>query len=306
MDTRKEIDGRAGGLMLLLCALWGLQQVVIKLAAADIAPIFQIAIRSGIAAVLVAALMLARRERMVIGAWRPGLLVGFLFALEYLFVGEGLRFTTASHMAIFLYTAPIFAALGLHWKLPAERLKPLQWTGIGLAFAGIIVSFVGRGGPSGGDASTMWIGDLLGLAAGMAWGATTLAIRYSSLAKTSATVTLLYQLLGAAVILTPAAVALDQAAIRPSAVALGSLAFQAVVVSFLSFLAWFSLLRVYLASRLGVLSFMTPLFGIGFGVWILDEPLDLGFVAGALLVIAGILLVSGHEWIQPRRRAAAA
>lgn len=300
METRKEIDGRAGGLMLVLCAIWGLQQVALKAAGADIAPILQLAIRSGIAAVLVGLLMLARRERLSLhdGTWRPGLLVGFLFALEFVFVGEGLRYTSASHMAIFLYTAPIFAALGLHWKLPAERLKPLQWAGIGLAFAGIIVSFAGRGGGGGGDASMMWIGDLLGIAGGMAWAATTLAVRFSSLSEASASVTLLYQLLGAFVILSLAAVLMDQTAVRFTLLSVASLAFQAIIVSFLSFLVWFSLLRLYLASRLGVLSFITPLFGIGFGVWLLDEPLDANFVAGSLLVLVGILMVSGHEWIR--------
>lgn len=40
--------------------------------------------------------------------------MGGLFGLEFLLVGEGMRHTSASHMVVFLYTAPIFAALGLH------------------------------------------------------------------------------------------------------------------------------------------------------------------------------------------------
>lgn len=300
MDTRKELDGRATGLMVVLCTIWGMQQVALKAAAPDIAPILQLAIRSGIAALLVGLLMLARRERLSLGddMWRPGLLVGLLFAVEFLFVGEGLRFTTASHMAIFLYTAPIFAALGLHWRLPSERLRPLQWIGTALAFSGIVISFAGRGDAVGEDA---WIGDLLGVAGGVAWAATTLAVRFSSLSNASATVTLLYQLLGAFVILAVAAVAMDQTIVRFTILSVSSLAFQTIMVSFLSFLAWFALLRVYLASRLGVLSFMSPLLGVAFGVWLLDEPLDLSFALGALLVLVGILLVSGHEWLRQIR-----
>lgn len=308
MAAHKEIDGRAGGLMFVLCVIWGLQQVAIKIAAPDMTPIMQIAIRSGIAAALVALVILIRRERLPFSdaTWKPGLLVGFLFALDYLFVGEGLRFTNASRMAIFLYTAPLFAALGLHWKVPAERLKPLQWAGIGLAFIGIIVTFAGRGGGNGGQAPNAWIGDVLGLAGGMAWAATTLAIRFSSLSRAPATMTLFYQLLGACLLLAVAAVALDQTAARFTALSVGSLIYQAVIVSFASFLVWFSLLRVYLASRLGVLSFMTPLFGIIFGVWLLNEPLEFSFMAGALLVLAGILLVNGHEWIRQARGVASA
>jgi drug/metabolite transporter (DMT)-like permease len=93
LDTRKALDRRAIGLMVMLCLIWSLQQIVLKAAAADIAPILQIAARSGISAVLVGMLMLAKGERMSLadGTWRPGLVVGFLFALEFLLIGEGIR-----------------------------------------------------------------------------------------------------------------------------------------------------------------------------------------------------------------------
>jgi drug/metabolite transporter (DMT)-like permease len=304
MATREAIDSRAGGLMFVLCAVWGLQQVAIKAAAPDIAPILQIAIRSGCAAVMVALLVFARGERLSLndGSWRPGILVGVLFALEYLLVGEGLRYTSASHMVIFLYTAPIFAALGLHWKLPAERLKPVQWVGIAIAFAGIVAAFSGRTpGPANSDMGASLLGDLLGLLGGAVWGATTVVVRCSSLARIPATQTVLYQLVGAFVLLLAAAMMLGQTGIRFTPLTVSSLLFQIFFVSFISFLAWFWLLTVYLASRLGVLSFMTPLFGIAFGVWLLDEPLEVNFIVGALLVLAGIVLVSGYEWLSQSR-----
>jgi len=284
------------GLMLLLCLIWGLQQVVLKAAAPDIAPLLQIALRSGIAALLVGLLMLMRGERMSLadGTWRPGLLVGFLFALEFLFVGEGLRHTSASHTVVFLYTAPAFAALGLHWKLPVERLQPFQWVGVVLAFAGIVIAFFGRiPQPVSGPPSSILWGDFLALLGGISWAATTVVIRCSSLARTPATRTLLYQLVGAFILLMPAAFGLGQTHFNPTRLAWGSLLFQSLVVSFASFLVWFWLLRTYLASRLGVFSFMTPLFGIAFGVWLLHEPLETSFLAGALFVLAGIMLVSG-------------
>jgi drug/metabolite transporter (DMT)-like permease len=74
--------------------------------------------------------------------------------------------------------------------------------------------------------------------------------------------------------------------------------FQGLVVSFFSYFTWFWLLRRYLASNLAVFSFMTPMFGIAFGVLILGEPLTLNFVAGAALVLAGITLVSSEQWIR--------
>ncbi|WP_333885706.1 EamA family transporter, partial [Sphingobium yanoikuyae] len=78
-------------------------------------------------------------------------------------------------------------------------------------------------------------------------------------------------------------------------VEINSMAFQIIMVGLLSFLLWFSLLRRYLASQLGVLSFMTPIFGITFGALILNDPLDGGFIAGAVLVLTGIFLVGGRD-----------
>ena len=305
MDTRKALDGQAAGLMVVLCAIWGMQQVALKATAADISPILQISLRSGLAAILVGLLVMVRKERLSLAGrgWRPGLVVGVLFALEYLFIGQGLHYTSAAHTAVFVYTAPIFAALGLHWKLPAERLKVLQWAGIGLAFIGIVTAFMGQAVlPATSDTSRMLLGDLLALGGGAAWGATTVVIRCSSLSRAPATQTLLYQLLGAFVLLLIAAAASGQLAINPTPLALAGFAFQTLIVSFASFLAWFWLLRHYLASRLGVFSFMTPIFGVGLGAWLLDEPVEPSFLAGGLMVLAGILLVNGYELFRPHMR----
>ena len=298
MNDRKALDAPAMGIMVVLCMIWGLQQVVLKLAAADVTPLLQIALRSGIAAALVGLLMWRRGERMTENTRYPGLAVGVLFGLEFLFLGESLRFTTASHAVVFLYTAPIFVALGLHWKLPEERLAPLQWLGVTLAFGGIALTFLGRDSAvTGASASNLLWGDFLALLGGIAWAATTVGVRVTCLSTAPATLTLLYQLLGGFILLVPAAAMLGQLHFNSTPTAWASLLFHGLIVSFASYLAWFWLLRKYLASRLGVFSFLTPLFGVGFGVWLLGEPLEASFLFGALLVCGGIVLVSGHTWL---------
>jgi drug/metabolite transporter (DMT)-like permease len=301
--AHKAIDFQAAGIMVVLCAIWGFQQIAMKGAAADVAPVLQIAIRSGLSALMVAALMRLRGERLSPGLWRPGALVGFLFGLEFILVGEGLRRTSAAHMAVFLYTAPIFAAIGLHLKVASERLRPLQWAGVGLAFCGIAAAFLGHPGAAARASSS--IGDVMGILAGAAWGLTTVAVRGSKLTAAPAAETLLYQLLGAFVMLSFTAAVSGQTGFRPSATAWASLAFQTLLVSFASYLTWFWLLRRYIASRLGVFSFLTPLFGVAFGVWLLREPLEPSFGVGAALVLAGIVLVSATAWLSKRPAARA-
>lgn len=300
--VRKGADLFLFQMMLLLCAIWGSQQVAIKLAAPDVAPMLQVALRSGIAAILVGLLLLWQRgwQGWIGCTWRAGVLAGVLFALEFFFIALGLRHTSASHMAVFLYTAPIFSALGLHLLLPSERLRRLQWLGIALCFGGVVMAF-GVGGNWADIDGGILLGDALGLCAGMAWGATTVVVRGSRLSEAPAGLTLFYQLAVAFVLLLGYALAVvDLGQVRWSPLAIGSIVLQGVVVSFFTYLAWFWLLRRYLASNMAVFSFMTPLFGVTFGVLVLDEPLTLNFIIGAALVLSGITLVSSEAWLRRR------
>ena len=74
--------------------------------------------------------------------------------------------------------------------------------------------------------------------------------------------------------------------------AIGSLVYQGVIVAFASYLIWFWLLTRYLAGRLAVFGFLTPLAGVAFGVVLLGERVSPVFGVGAVLVGAGIVLVN--------------
>ena len=297
---RKPVDWRAALIMVVLCSLWGFQQVAIKAAARDVSPIEQAAIRCGISAVLVWIVSTALRDRWKPGLARgPGLLVGLLFGIEFLFLAEGLRRTTASHIAVFLYTAPLFAAVGLHLLHPDERLTARQWVGILVSFAGIAVTFLAPRAAGPAAASSSLLGDLLGVCGGAAWGFTTVAVRVSRLSEAPATQTLFYQLVGGVVLLLPIAALTGQLHFHATPLAIESLGFQAIIVSFASYLAWFRLLTIYRAATLGVLAFMSPVFGVAMGAFILGEPLAPSFVFGAALVLVGVVVVNA-----PSRRVA--
>lgn len=303
--SRRALDTLATGVMLLLCVCWGFQQIAIKLVAADISPIMQVGLRSAFAALVLGVVVWRAEGSRALrdGTLGAGVLVGLLFGFEFLAIAQGLVYTTASHMSVFLYTAPIFTALGLHWRVPEERMAPLQWLGVAVAFGGIAVAFLGNGQPqAAAAASNMLLGDALGLLGGLLWGATTVAIRRTALSEAAPSKTLFYQMAIAALVLLVYAAATGNAGIRYTPSAMLSVAFQSVVVALSSYLAWFWLLRRYLASRLSILSFMTPLFGVSFGVLILDEPLDGAFVVGALMVLAGISLVSGAGLLREKLR----
>ncbi len=296
---RRHLDLFAVSILLILCLGWGFQQIAIKLAANDIAPTLQIGLRSAFAATVLLLLMLCSEGLKLFsdGTLKAGLLAGLMFGVEFLFVGEGLVHTSASHMVVFLYTSPIFTALGMHFIHPDERLSRIQWSGIALAFIGVCIAFLGSGNSEG----ISLLGDAYALAAGATWGFTTVVIRGSKLSEAPAVKTLFYQMAVAAVLLIGAAFLMGNGAMNWTPETSVNMAFQAVLIALASYLTWFWLLKRYLASRMATFVFITPLLGVVFGVLILDEVLTANFVAGGSLVLLGIFLVSAKDLLNRRK-----
>lgn len=293
MDARRPLDGLAVTLMVVLSALWGFQQVAIKFAAPGISLVMQGALRSAIACLLVIAwarwrgIVLWRRD----GTLVPGMIAGLLFAAEFALIYAGLGHTTAARMVVFIYLAPILTALGLAWFIPSERLRAMQWIGVALAFGGIVAAFADGFGAE----RTTWLGDMLGVVAAIGWAATTVVIRTTSLSRIEATRVLFYQLAVSAALLPLVSRALGEpGVIAFSPIGLASLAYQAIVVAFASYLTWFWLLTRYLGGRLSVFAFLTPLFGVAFGHFVLGDRISPAFLAAVALVGAGIALVNAR------------
>jgi len=295
MTQRKaHLDTRAVVCLVGCCFLWGLNQVAAKAALPEVPALQQAAIRSAGGAVLVwlwatwRGLPLFERD----GTLPGGLLAGTLFAVEFACIFLGLQFTTASRMVVFIYLSPFVVALGMPFIAHSERLSIAQLLGLLAAFAGVAWAFAeGFSKPAAGD--RQWVGDALGVSAGVLWGATTLAIRGSKLTAAAAEKTLLYQLAISGAMLGVASLA--NGAPWPhdlSMLAWSSLAFQIVVVSFASYLLWFWLMRHYPATRIASFTLLTPVFGLVMGSVLLDEHITGRLIVALIAVAAGIVVVN--------------
>lgn len=293
-ERRTQLDTLAIGVLLTCCILWGLNQVAAKVALVDIPPLLQAGVRSLVAAALV--LVWARLRGVAMFArdatLRGGLLAGGLFAAEFACIFLGLQFTTASRMAVFIYLSPFVVALGMPFVARSERLKPLQWAGLVVAFAGVAAAFAeGFDTPAAGP--RQWLGDALGVAAAALWGATTLAIRATRLANAAPEKTLAYQLAISGVLLTLAALASGERwPVVMAPLSAASMVFQTVIVTFASYLAWFWLVRHYPATRIASFTLLTPVAGLTFGVLLLSEPLTWRLLLALVAVTTGLVLVN--------------
>jgi drug/metabolite transporter (DMT)-like permease len=295
----RPLSAGAIALMLMLCLSWGFNQVAVKLVLPDVPPMLQALIRS------VGALPVL----LIIGWWRgvkffqrdgtlwPGLVAGIIFGIEFVLIYRGLLLTSASRAVVFLYTAPFFVALGSYSFL-GERLRASQWGGLALSFAGVALAI---GVPQANVDADVLLGDLLIVAGGALWAATTLLIKATALLKAPAEKGLGYQVAISIPILGFAAwISGERLTHMPGPLSLSLLAYQSFWVVGLTFLLWFALIKTYSASKLSAFTFITPLFGVVASYFILHDTLTITFGVAALLVIAGLYLVNRPEVAGPK------
>ena len=297
MPPRKtQLDALAVSLLLACCALWGLQQVLIKATIAEIPPMFQASLRLvGATALLwlwcaARGVALFRRD----GSMAMGLLAGALFAAEFACIYAGLVHTTSSRLTVFLYTSPFWVATLLPLWVKSEKLRGVQWLGLLCAFAGVVFALQEGWAAAGTTlAGSTLLGDALGLLAGLLWGLTTVVIRATDLAKVAAEKLLFYQLGVSAVLLPVLSVLLGEVWVwQFSTFALTSLLLQTVVGAFASYLVWMWMLTRYPATQMSVFVFLTPVFALLFGTLWLKEVVTPGLLLALGAVALGIVLVN--------------
>lgn len=294
------MDLIAVAIMLVLCLSWAFQQITIKYALPELGPLAQGAIRTSGAVLLVSLYMLARAKSTpwMAGLWIPGVAAGLLFGLEFILLFVALVYTDASRAVMYLYTAPFVVAIGSHFLVPGEKLDAKSSFGILIAFAGVAISL----SPSLELTADMWKGDIMALGAGIGWGLTTLVIKTTRLRECPAAQVLWYQLaVSALMFLAAGVIAGDTPSLPISKMTVAAMLYQAVWVATITFGIWFALIRIYSATSLSVITFVTPLLGALMGYLFLGEQLAARHVFAVFAVAGGILLVS-----LPRNRQAAA
>ena len=287
----RPLSAGAIALMLMLCLTWGFNQIAVKLVLPDVPPMLQATIRSVGALPVLFIIGTLRGVKFFEndGAWKPGVIAGLMFGIEFVLIFQGLRLTSASRAVVFLYTAPFFVALGSYQVL-GERLGGIQWLGLAISFAGVALAI---GVPQANVDSSVLLGDLLIVAGAGLWAATTLVAKGTRLRFAAPEKALGYQVAISIPILGGAAWLFGESITHmPSSLSIGLMAFQAIWVVGTTFMLWFALVKTYSASKLSAFTFITPLFGVVGSYFIMHDTLSLAFGAAALLVIAGLFLVN--------------
>jgi drug/metabolite transporter (DMT)-like permease len=291
-SSADSLDVKAVSALTVLCLIWGLNAVAIKFSNAGIAPIFCAGLRSVIATVCLMIWMSVKRLELFPGRIKDGMVVGFLFGVEFGLLYTAILFTTVSSAWILLYTTPFFHALGAHFFLSGDRLNLHKWSGLILSFCGILILLTKHLGLS---SIQQLAGDAMALGAAAVWALTTVYIKRRLVYTVSPYHTLFYQTLFSIPVLFLLSFGFQETPVQTiNGLILFAVAFQGILVAGISYLVWFSLVHTYPISRLSAFTFLTPVFATIAGVLLLKEPLTLRLSLSLIFVSIGIYIVNRH------------
>jgi drug/metabolite transporter (DMT)-like permease len=199
----------------------------------------------------------------------------------------GMKYTLASHGALFYATTPIMV-FGLSCLFLGERANLMKAGGIVLGFAGVLLVLSDQRIAISRETLK---GDALILIAVATWAAYTILgkkilSRYPPLYVTGASLTLGF-LMFVPVGLYPA-LRQDYSAVSWAGVA--SILYLALLTSVLGYLVWIWGLSKLEASKVTVLSNLQPILAALLAWFFLGETVTVRFLAGAAAVAAGVLL----------------
>ncbi len=208
----------------------------------------------------------------------------------------GLARTSASRGALIMALNPAVTLLGSALVF-RERLTRNKLWGVIVALAGVVI-VLGRGDPRHLFTGGLGTGDLILFGCPVAWAVYTLAARHLLGGRSALAVTTYAAMIGTALLAVAVALTGDLASLPVSWQAWVAVAFIGVCGTALAFVWFYDGVLAIGAARTAVFINLVPVFAIALGVLLLGEPLEISMLAGAAIVIAGVLLINRPERVR--------
>jgi drug/metabolite transporter (DMT)-like permease len=281
--------------LLFVTVVWGVNFAVVKFALTDFLPLSFTIVRFFTAALFLTGVMyvtkepfaIERRDRLAI------VKLGFIgITLYNIFFMYGLKYTTASHSALFISLSPLFAVL-FQARTGKEHLTGSIALGLLLASTGVYLVISGR--HDGINFSAFGLtGDLLTLCASVLWALYTLNAE-PLLEKYSAIKITAYCMATGSVLLFPIGlhelIGQSWSSISPQSWA--AFGFSTIVSAGIAFSLWYQGVRRIGVTRTIAYHYLVPFVAVVFAVLFLGEHVTLFQIAGGIAIIGGVAVVQG-------------
>ncbi len=292
-------------MLLLLSLCWGGSFFFIGVAVTELPTFTIVALRVGLAALALWAVVLASATAMPwnLPFWRAIAVMAVINSvLPFVLIVWGQSHVPSSLTSIFIATTPLFGVLLAHFMTSDERMTVPRVVSVVCGFAGVVV-LIGPGliGELGADL----LAQLAILGGAVCYALSGVYGRRFSRDSVSPLATATGQLTVSTVLLLPLALCID----RPWTLAMPSLAASAAVLGValvstaFAFLLYFRILATAGANNLLLVNFLVPVSAILLGVSILNESLKTEHIIGMALIFIGLALRDGKLLALMRRPA---
>lgn len=271
-------------LLAIICLIWGVNFVVMKVANTYFSPEIFVVYRFGLgAAILVAFAFLRKLPLPPRKFWGWIFVTGFLqITLGVLIIQFCFNYLSAGMVSVLNYTMPLWvtllAAIFLNEKLTRQKIF------------GVVLSIIGVGVLVGVDVSGEFKGILMALAAAVFWAMSNVIVK-AKLSKCDPFTMTTWQMVIGAIFLAIYAAAFGEIRADWTAAAVACLLYNAVIASALAFFLWVFVLEHMQASKASIAVLGVPVIGVLSGVIFLGEPLTVSIVLGMAMVLSGIVIV---------------
>lgn len=275
-------------LLVTLAAVWGSAFMAIKIGVPETGPVWLVAMRAaiGFAALLPWALYRGWIWPSGFNEWRMITILATVNVLiPFFLISWAQQFLASSTTALLMGAGPLFALLLAHVSSDDDKLNSLKVLAVVLGFTGV-ATVLGAAAFKGLSSNLVAQGATL-IASACYVGSGTLVRRIPNIPPVR---------LSALVLGVSAAVFVPLALVTQGPMpALSGTAWTAIIYLGLVPTGIAYILRYHLVRKIGLSVFahvgnMIPLFGVIFGVLLLDEPLTLTLMIAAVLIFAGLMV----------------
>jgi drug/metabolite transporter (DMT)-like permease len=305
--TNRTMSGTDWAILLFLSVLWGGSFFFIEIAIRTVAPFTLVLIRVAIAAAMLWAWLLVRRERLILP---PGAAFALLVLALLNNVVPFVLFAWAQEAidgglaSILNATTPIWGVLVAHLFTADEKATPAKVAGVLLGFAGVAVMI---GADLLGDIGKAALAQLACLFATLCYALAGVWARRFRNMGVSPTAVSTGQLTASAIVMLPLVLIFEPpwSMPAPSAAAWLALVALALLCTSLAYILYFRLVASAGATNSLLVTFLIPVTAILLGALILGERLAPRHVFGMALIGLGLAAIDGRLFSRRRPRPAA-
>lgn len=276
-----------------LAAIWGSSFIFMRLSAPALGPLWVAESRVALAAIFLTLVGLVLGKQLAsLTHWRHYVILSFFnSALPFVLFAYAAHTVSASLLSILNATAPIWGALiGAIWTRSPMSLKTALGLALGLVGVAVLVGF-----DTSAVSSNAVFAIAAALMAALCYGIATQYTKSSTAAQgIEPFANAQGAMVAAAAIIAPS-IGFSSAPLALDTSVLGALLMLGVVCSGVAYLLYFRLIEELGAVSALTVTFLIPVFGVGWGALFLDEPVGWHTLSGALLVISGTILVTGFS-----------